>query len=74
MNFNYTLKLSKVCCRCKQEFPLTTEFFHVAKFLSDGFNSHCKICRKKSYHLRRSPVQDLKKALAQRFNDLKRSV
>jgi hypothetical protein len=60
-----------MCCRCKQEFPLTTEFFHVAKFLSDGFNSHCKTCRKKSYHLRRSPIQDLKKALTQRFNDLK---
>ena len=71
MDFNYTLKSSKVCCRCKQEFPLTTEFFHVANFLSDGFNSHCKTCRKKSYHLRRSPVQDLKKALTQRFNDLK---
>jgi hypothetical protein len=71
MDFNYTLKSSKVCCRCKQEFPLTTEFFHVAKFLSDGFNSHCKTCRKKSYYLRRSPIQDLKKALTQRFNDLK---
>jgi hypothetical protein len=63
--------LTKVCCKCKNEFPLTTEFFHVSKFLSNGYNSHCKTCRKKSYHLRRKPVQDLEKTLTQRFNDLK---
>lgn len=65
------IKLTKVCCKCKNELPLTTEFFHVSNFLSDGFNSHCKECRKKSYHLRRTPIQDLEKLLNQRYNDLK---
>jgi hypothetical protein len=71
MDFNYTLNSTKICCRCKNEFPLTAEFFHASKFLADGFNSHCKTCRKKSYYLRRTPIQDLKKTLTQRFSDLK---
>lgn len=62
---------TKICCRCKKETPLTTEFFHVSKFLLDGFNSHCKLCRKKSYYLSRQPIQDLQKVLTQRFSDLK---
>ncbi len=62
---------TKVCCRCKKELPLTEEFFHVSNFLSDGFNSHCKECRKKSYHLRRSPEDNLEKLLNQRLIDLK---
>jgi hypothetical protein len=62
---------TKVCARCKQELPLTKEFFHVSNFLSNGFNSHCKTCREKSYYLSRVPVQNLRKLLDQRLIDLK---
>jgi hypothetical protein len=62
---------NKTCSRCKKELPLTKEFFHVSKFLSDGFNSHCKNCRKDTYYKRREPVQDIKRLLTERFSDLK---
>lgn len=62
---------TKVCCRCKKELPLTEEFFHVSNFLADGFNSHCKDCRKQSYHLSRKPENNLEKLLNQRIIDLK---
>lgn len=61
----------KVCARCKKELPLTEEFFHVSNFLADGFNSHCKDCRKESYHLNRKPENNLEKLLNQRVIDLK---
>lgn len=62
---------TKICCRCKKELPLTEKFFHVSNFLLDGFNSHCKECRQKSYHLRRKPENNLEKLLNQRIIDLK---
>ena len=61
---------TKMCCRCKKEFPLNEEFFHVSNFLKDGFNSHCKDCRKKSYHLRRKPENNLDKLLKERMRDI----
>lgn len=61
----------KYCSRCKKEYLLTEEFFHRSEFLVDGFNSHCKSCRSKSYHLSRKPVEDLRKLLNQRIIDLK---
>jgi len=62
---------TKICSRCKKDLPLSKEFFHVSKFLADGFNSHCKDCRKGTYYKRREPVQDLKRLLTERFSDLK---
>jgi len=36
----------KVCCRCGQEKPSTTEFFHKYKKSKDGLYFACKECRK----------------------------
>lgn len=36
---------TKVCSKCKQELPLTTEYFHKRKLDKDGFRSICKTCR-----------------------------
>lgn len=62
---------TKHCSRCKIEYPLSREFFYVSNFLADGFCSHCKECKKKSYFLSREPIQDLKKLLTTRYTDLK---
>src|ERR1035437_4807058 len=62
---------TKICNRCKKKLPLSNEFFHTSKFLLDGYNSHCKECRKTSYHLSRDPIQNLEKLLNRRFSALK---
>ena len=37
---------TKVCNRCKEEKPLSTEYFGMLKASNDGFNPTCKKCRK----------------------------
>mgnify|MGYP003639515579 CR=1 FL=1 len=37
---------TKICGKCKQELPLTSEFYHRMKSNSDGFRGSCKACRK----------------------------
>lgn len=40
----------KLCTRCNHEYPLTTEYFYVArasgKRIKDGWQSYCKPCWK----------------------------
>lgn len=38
---------TKLCSKCKQEFPLTTDFFAKHSKTKSGFGSYCKICTKK---------------------------
>lgn len=35
---------TKVCTKCKQEFPLTSKYFHKRSDGSSSFRSHCIIC------------------------------
>jgi len=37
---------TKVCSKCGQEFPLTTEYFGKRKDSKDGFRNECKVCKK----------------------------
>ena len=42
------LKLkTKICCRCKKEYPATAEYFHRDKCNKDGLDYQCKECKKK---------------------------
>jgi len=34
----------KICTKCKNEYPLTAEYFHKDKTTADGFNRQCKDC------------------------------
>lgn len=33
-----------LCGGCRQSYPRTSEFFHVARGRSDGLASRCKVC------------------------------
>jgi hypothetical protein len=44
---------SKLCCRCKTEYPLSYDFFNKDNREPDGFNRLCKKCRKAYYEQRR---------------------
>lgn len=37
---------TKICGKCKQELPLSSEFYHRMKSTADGFRGTCKACRK----------------------------
>ena len=39
---------SKICTKCKKEFPLDPEYFYRCKNTKDGFNHWCKTCHAKS--------------------------
>lgn len=39
----------KICSKCKEEKPLTREYFHKDKNQKDGFVGMCKVCKKKYY-------------------------
>lgn len=39
----------KQCCRCKQFYPATTEYFHNYHRAKDGLYSRCKTCRKEYF-------------------------
>lgn len=39
----------KVCIKCKEEKPLTNEFFHSRKGSKDGFRNDCKACHGKRH-------------------------
>lgn len=41
--------MSKICTKCKQEYPATKEYFHRNKNKKDGFESICKVCKNKYY-------------------------
>jgi hypothetical protein len=38
--------MTRTCSRCKEEKPLTEEFFYRHKYHSSGFNPMCKECRR----------------------------
>lgn len=38
---------TKVCKKCKEEFPLISEYWNKNNRYKDGFNSRCKMCSKK---------------------------
>jgi hypothetical protein len=37
---------TKICSKCGEEYPATTEFFHRRTANRDGFSSKCKVCAK----------------------------
>lgn len=43
---------TKICTKCKKEFPATEEYFHKCKKGKFGLKSVCKGCRNKDRHLR----------------------
>lgn len=43
------ISLSKICTKCKQEKPVTAEYFHRNKNRKDGFEEICKSCKKEYY-------------------------
>jgi hypothetical protein len=38
---------TKLCCRCKQEYPRTLEYFEAKPTNSDGLRGACRLCEKK---------------------------
>lgn len=38
---------TKICSKCKEEYPATKEYYHSHKGCKDGLNSVCKKCRSK---------------------------
>ncbi len=40
-----TEEKTRICCRCKEEKPLTSEFFHKKLKDKEGFNTICSSCR-----------------------------
>lgn len=41
--------ITKVCSKCGNEFPATSEFFHKTKSIKSGFRPECKICYHQYY-------------------------
>ncbi|MHA1409232.1 MAG: hypothetical protein ACTSQY_02730 [Candidatus Odinarchaeia archaeon] len=39
--------MKKICSKCKNEYPLTSEYWHINRSKMDGFCHYCKKCRKK---------------------------
>jgi len=39
---------TKLCSKCKEEKPLTKDYFYKRSISSDGFRSECKLCCKKN--------------------------
>jgi hypothetical protein len=40
---------SKICCRCKQEFPITEDYFYRDRTTLNGFYPTCKKCKREQY-------------------------
>lgn len=40
---------TKICSKCKQEFPATTEYFHVDNRRKTGLTPWCKLCQREYY-------------------------
>lgn len=48
INSKYEIPKTRICSVCKQEFPLTNEFFHKGRntiYIKDTFRRECKECR-----------------------------
>jgi len=59
---------TRVCRKCKQEKPLTEEFFQKEKF---GFNSQCRVCRSeyfKNWRDKKDPEYLRRKAMKELYN------
>lgn len=42
--------MNKKCCRCKQDFPATKEYFYACNKSKDGLRWECKSCKAKAQH------------------------
>jgi hypothetical protein len=51
--------MTKVCPKCRQEKPATTEYFNRCKHARDGLQSWCKECKKKD-HLEHKEARNLR--------------
>jgi hypothetical protein len=51
---------TKVCIKCGEDKPLTTEYFPKRKDSKDGFRNDCKICSNR-YHKERHQIPEIKK-------------
>jgi len=40
--------ISKICTKCKKEYPATVEYFSKHPETKDGLKSHCKYCRRRA--------------------------
>jgi hypothetical protein len=40
---------SKVCPKCENSYPATTEYFYRDSYTISGLSAHCKACRKLYY-------------------------
>lgn len=52
---------TKICTKCKKEFPATTEFFYSDRSKKLGLCSSCKECHRKSYKRQRKNILLYKK-------------
>lgn len=61
--------LYKTCSMCKNEFPLTVQYFTRRKDNVSGWTSACKECRRKWYHVKRGKIPPDKKYEPKKAND-----
>lgn len=55
---------TRVCIKCGKEFPLTVEYFYIAKASKSGFHGDCKKC---TAEYKRQYAQDNKEYLAKKM-------
>lgn len=58
---------TKKCNKCLEVYPITKEYFHVAKNNKDGFHNVCKVCRNKK------SKEDAKKRYEENYEKVKES-
>ena len=63
---DYKIMETKICTKCKKEFPATVEYFHRRKGIGDGLVPACKKCKGKY-------DKNYWKNNKNRFSDLKRN-
>ena len=57
----------KICSRCEQEKPATTEFFYGCQSRKGGLQYWCKTCNAEYYQFHRTRVLECKKMYDQTF-------
>jgi len=65
----------KICSKCKQEIPLTNEYYHRNKNSKDGFQSWCKKCnsiQNKKYY--KENIDEISEIRNQYYNDNKEKI
>jgi hypothetical protein len=55
------IKETKVCLKCKNEYPRNSDYFYRNSIVKDGFQSRCKCCVNKGLVLKRKETWDIRK-------------